>query len=49
MHKQWIEHLLVDYYDPMYDFQLNKKMQRVVFTGDSASVLEFIRHNYQID
>lgn len=49
LHKQWIERLLVDYYDPMYDFQLNKKMQRVVFKGNRDEVKEFIRDNYQID
>jgi len=25
LHKQWIEGLLVDYYDPMYDYQMKKR------------------------
>jgi tRNA 2-selenouridine synthase len=33
-HRQWIERLLVDYYDPMYDYQLDKKSQKVVFRGN---------------
>lgn len=28
-HKAWIEALLVDYYDPMYDYQLSKKSERI--------------------
>jgi len=49
LHRQWIKRLLVDYYDPMYDFQLSKKMQRVVFEGDRHEVMAFIRDNYRID
>ncbi len=49
LHRQWIEHLLVDYYDPMYDFQLSKKEHRVVFKGNRDDVKQFILENYQID
>lgn len=35
--------LLVDYYDPMYDYQSQKKIKSVVFQGDSAEVLEYLR------
>ena len=31
-HKRWIETLLTDYYDPMYDYQLDKKRDRVLKT-----------------
>lgn len=34
-HALWIERLLSDYYDPMYSYQLSKRMERVVFRGDS--------------
>lgn len=37
----YVETLLVKYYDPMYDYQLAKKMNRVVFTGDSKAVLDW--------
>jgi len=40
-HKEWIKILLVDYYDPMYDYQLNKKQERVIFKGMQNEV-----HNY---
>jgi tRNA 2-selenouridine synthase len=32
-HKEWIEFLLVHYYDPMYNFQLQQKSDRIVFRG----------------
>jgi tRNA 2-selenouridine synthase len=33
-----IEALLVDYYDPMYNYQIQKKMNRVVFKGNAEEV-----------
>ena len=48
-HKQWIETLLSEYYDPMYDFQLEKKSDRVVFKGNADAVLSFLAENYQIE
>jgi tRNA 2-selenouridine synthase len=33
IHRAWIEKLLTNYYDPMYDYQLEKKAQRLVFRG----------------
>jgi len=47
-HKQWIKILLVDYYDPMYDFQLSKKQQRVVFKGQQDEVLAYLKKEYQL-
>ena len=41
-HKQWIEVLLRDYYDPMYDYQLKSKQRHVVFRGNFNEVLEFL-------
>ncbi|WP_339800004.1 tRNA 2-selenouridine(34) synthase MnmH [uncultured Marinobacter sp.] len=32
-HNDWIESLLCDYYDPMYDYQLANKNDRIVATG----------------
>ena len=40
-HRAWIRGLLVDYYDPMYEYQMTKKAQRVVFKGDSETFLEW--------
>jgi tRNA 2-selenouridine synthase len=37
-----VEELLVGYYDPMYDYQIQKKMDRVVFKGDANEVLSYL-------
>jgi len=47
-HKEWIHSLLVDYYDPMYDYQLSKKIDRVQFRGDKKSILQYLKDNYSI-
>lgn len=44
MHKKWIETLLVEYYDPMYEYQLSKKSSRVVFRGDHDELLRWAAH-----
>jgi tRNA 2-selenouridine synthase len=41
LHREWIHSLFADYYDPMYDYQLNKKLQRVVFRGDKQEFLNW--------
>ena len=41
-HKAWIEILLREYYDPMYDYQIAKKEDSVVFRGNRAEVLAYI-------
>ncbi|MBN4063812.1 tRNA 2-selenouridine(34) synthase MnmH [Cardiobacterium sp. AH-315-I02] len=47
-HKEWITILLADYYDPMYDFQLEKKQDRVVFKGQQDEVLAYLIQNHQL-
>jgi tRNA 2-selenouridine synthase len=42
-HRDWISYLLREYYDPMYDFQLQRKIHRVAFRGDAAAVTEFLQ------
>ncbi len=46
-HKEWIEKLLIEYYDPMYDYQIKSKEQRVLFRGNKDEVLEFIAKEYK--
>ena len=41
-HNDWIEHLLSNYYDPMYEYQLKRKKERIVFSGDSVAVRDFL-------
>lgn len=43
-HRDWIRCLLHDYYDPMYDYQLNIKLQRVVFRGNKEEFLSWTTH-----
>jgi len=45
-HKEWIKILLESYYDPMYDYQIEKSDIPVVFKGDKESVLEYIQANH---
>ncbi|MBW5291061.1 MAG: tRNA 2-selenouridine synthase [Candidatus Ruthia sp. Asou_11_S2] len=37
-----IESLLIDYYDPIYDYQIKKKHKRIVFKGNAGEVLEYL-------
>lgn len=46
-HNLWIETLLVDYYDPMYDYQLNQKQGRVVVSGGPRDIIDWCQ-NYSI-
>jgi tRNA 2-selenouridine synthase len=41
-HQPWIQSLLSFYYDPMYDYQLEKKERRIIFRGDRQAVREFL-------
>ena len=43
-HEAWIRPLLQHYYDPMYEYQLQQKQQRVAFCGDYQQVLEWAQH-----
>jgi tRNA 2-selenouridine synthase len=42
-HAAWIERVLRSYYDPMYDWQIERKASRIVFRGDAASVAKHLR------
>ncbi|GAA5218230.1 tRNA 2-selenouridine(34) synthase MnmH [Corallincola platygyrae] len=46
-HKQWISPLLVEYYDPMYDYQLTKKAQRIVYRGGPEEISELLQNSEQ--
>lgn len=41
-HKEWIEYLLKEYYDPMYDYQIQKRAAQVKFRGSSEEVVAFL-------
>lgn len=42
LHKEWITILLTDYYDPMYQYQLDKTDKKILFRGSSSEVLEYL-------
>ncbi|WP_319381077.1 tRNA 2-selenouridine(34) synthase MnmH [Thiomicrorhabdus sp.] len=42
-HRGWIETLLVEYYDPMYDYQMQKRQHKVAFSGSMQEILEFLQ------
>lgn len=39
--REFTRRLLVEYYDPMYDYQIDKKADRIVFRGDRGAVLDW--------
>lgn len=41
-HRVWIGQLLTEYYDPMYDYQLSKKTERIKFRGNREQVLDYL-------
>ncbi len=45
-HRAWIKGLLRDYYDPMYEYQLAGRRERIVFRGDRDSVLAFLANHH---
>ena len=42
-HCNWIKGLLDAYYDPMYDYQLEKKTARIVFRGTAEEIIEYVQ------
>ncbi|MGI2172388.1 tRNA 2-selenouridine(34) synthase MnmH [Shewanella sp. MF05960] len=41
-HLEWISVLLEIYYDPMYQFQLEKKQDRIIFQGDRQAIHQWL-------
>lgn len=42
-HDLWIQSLLEDYYDPMYDYQMDQKAGRILVRGGPEIIIEFSR------
>ena len=40
-YKDWISYLLNEYYDPMYDYQLEKNKERILFRGTFAEIINY--------
>lgn len=45
--KEFIEILLREYYDPMYDYQIQKGPLKVLFEGNSAEVASFVKESLE--
>ena len=43
-HRGWVEMLLRDYYDPMYEYQLQKTTHGIIFEGNKDEVLSFLQN-----
>ena len=43
LHLQWIRELLENYYDPMYNYQLAKKTERIRISGTADELLNWAR------
>jgi len=39
-YKEWIEYLLKEYYDPMYDYQIQKHASKILFRGTSQEIIK---------
>lgn len=44
-HDEWIQALLQDYYDPMYDYQLRQKQGRIVISGGPETLLNWTQQS----
>lgn len=42
-YRDWVTYLLSEYYDPMYDYQIQKRANLVAFRGDAKGVHEYIK------
>jgi len=42
-YREWVEYLLVQYYDPMYDYQIQKRSEQIAFRGDAKEVHKYIK------
>lgn len=45
-HREWVKALLLDYYDPMYDYQITQKAKRIIFSGSPESIISYLNDQY---
>ncbi len=41
-HRSWLKRMLVEYYDPMYDYQRDKRQRTVKKTGNFSEILDYL-------
>lgn len=44
LHREWIRVLLSEYYDPQYDYLLEKRKERIVFRGNAEEVEAYLNN-----
>jgi len=44
LYKAWIAYLLSEYYDPMYDYQIQKNASKILFRGNSEEIISYIEN-----
>ncbi len=49
IHHGWVASLLIEYYDPMYTAQRERADKHILFRGDHAAALAFLRHHHAVD
>jgi tRNA 2-selenouridine synthase len=42
-YKEWISYLFDEYYDPMYDYQIEKNKERIIFRGSAQEIERFLK------
>ena len=42
-HRDWLERMLVEYYDPMYDYQRDKRQRKIKKTGNFSEILDYLK------
>ena len=42
LHRDWIIRLMKEYYDPMYEYQINNKSDRIIMQGSEIELTEFL-------
>ncbi|MBP6019141.1 MAG: tRNA 2-selenouridine(34) synthase MnmH [Burkholderiaceae bacterium] len=47
-HHDWVAGLLNEYYDPLYTAQREHADKQILFQGDSAAALGFLRHHHAV-
>jgi len=45
-HKVWVEYLLREYYDPMYDYQIQKRSDQILLRGEGEEILKYLRKHH---
>lgn len=48
LHELWIRELLREYYDPMYDYQLERKRDQVIRTGSRQEILQWCQQHAEL-